>query len=534
MTTPWRRRPAVQFRVFFVCDSDEPLLREFTPEHADPEVRTDMYYAVDEGVGLKERGIEEIGPAAELSSSHKFASSGPLELKLRQEIDELFFEKWKKHVVADWEAAGTKLRETGRLLFTATPQVTLRKTRRKVSLGAVDVEETRVQALEKGGAVDREWRSLAVEGKRQVARPLRQKILKLAEAHAVDDTFMTCGYPEFVLFLSEEVFTSPDQDICRHRRSTAAKRSHSVAGSIASDELGFRPTVATHCFSLVVCRHPATGKVLAVEELDGRGWWLPGGHLDAGETFAEAALRQTEEETGLRVDLKGILAVEHSLITMDSARMRLVYLAEPSPGSERTAPKILADEFSERAAWLDVDDMQQLANKGDLRGAELLSWAKFLQDGGQAAPVPLLQEEQSGPNSQLLPAMMGGAGAAAEPDADLIHALHIQDAKTRIARVRRALLAGARPDAVCPSTKAPALHVAIQANDQECVRLLLFAGAQVSSKSAEGKTALGVAHTTACHPAILDLLHVHLGDALRRSDGGEPSEGIPCLPNGFL
>lgn len=50
---------------------------------------------------------------------------------------------------------------------------------------------------------------------------------------------------------------------------------------------------------------------LAVLETDDRGWWLPAGRVDPPETYENAAIRETLEEAGLKVQLKGILRLEH-------------------------------------------------------------------------------------------------------------------------------------------------------------------------------------------------------------------------------
>ena len=42
-----------------------------------------------------------------------------------------------------------------------------------------------------------------------------------------------------------------------------------------------------------------TGKYLAVNESKNRGWWIPGGAVDAGGSFQIAAHRECMEEAGV-------------------------------------------------------------------------------------------------------------------------------------------------------------------------------------------------------------------------------------------
>lgn len=47
------------------------------------------------------------------------------------------------------------------------------------------------------------------------------------------------------------------------------------------------------------------GKFLMIKRLNSHGhntWTVPGGHVDFGETFAQTAVRETLEETGMHID----------------------------------------------------------------------------------------------------------------------------------------------------------------------------------------------------------------------------------------
>ena len=51
------------------------------------------------------------------------------------------------------------------------------------------------------------------------------------------------------------------------------------------------------------------GELLLVRRCDSGTWELPGGRVDVGESAVEAALRETSEESGLRVRITGLVGL---------------------------------------------------------------------------------------------------------------------------------------------------------------------------------------------------------------------------------
>ena len=148
-----------------------------------------------------------------------------------------------------------------------------------------------------------------------------------------------------------------------------------------------RTAFATYNFALVICRNPKDGKFLAVEETKNRGWWIPGGGVDAGESFRQAAHRECLEEAGVKIELKGILRIDHHLYGASEGKMRVIFYAEPVDPD--CTPKQVADSESLRAEWV---TMHEFAEKDKIRGYELIEYGEYLKDGGIVAPMSMLKE----------------------------------------------------------------------------------------------------------------------------------------------
>ena len=146
-----------------------------------------------------------------------------------------------------------------------------------------------------------------------------------------------------------------------------------------------RPPIPTWFFSLSVVRD-ADRFLLVHERKHGSTWYLPAGRVEPGETFQEAALRETLEETGIPVTLDGILRIEHQPRPTGS-RLRGIFLAHPAAD---VPPKSTPDKESLAAAWFTLDQLPS-----PLRGEEVRRILYHVHSGAPVHPLSLLTPESA-------------------------------------------------------------------------------------------------------------------------------------------
>jgi ADP-ribose pyrophosphatase YjhB (NUDIX family) len=140
----------------------------------------------------------------------------------------------------------------------------------------------------------------------------------------------------------------------------------------------------TWSIALVVVRDG--GRFVLVEEPQDRGWYLPAGRVEHGETLVDGARREVREESGLEVELDGILRIEHTpALANRDARLRVVFLAHAVGGALKTT----ADDESLGAAWVRLSELHRYR----LRSAEVARHLEYVSAGGVIAPLWLLATE---------------------------------------------------------------------------------------------------------------------------------------------
>jgi 8-oxo-dGTP pyrophosphatase MutT (NUDIX family) len=89
------------------------------------------------------------------------------------------------------------------------------------------------------------------------------------------------------------------------------------------------------------------GEILMIRRTDNDNWAVPGGAIDLGESVAQAAVRETHEESGIECEITGIVGIysdpKHVLLYTSNGEVRqefsIVLTAiplsgQPTPSSE--------------------------------------------------------------------------------------------------------------------------------------------------------------------------------------------------------
>lgn len=117
-----------------------------------------------------------------------------------------------------------------------------------------------------------------------------------------------------------------------------------------------------------------------------RGQWsLPGGRVEVGETLREALVREVREETGIDVDVDGLIGVAERIVRDDEGAIEyhyviLDYVCTPRSTS-LTAGSLKAGDDAADARWVPVGELADLhmtaglleflADRGVLEGRRL-------------------------------------------------------------------------------------------------------------------------------------------------------------------
>ncbi|MEZ0064973.1 ADP-ribose pyrophosphatase YjhB (NUDIX family) [Streptacidiphilus sp. MAP12-20] len=111
------------------------------------------------------------------------------------------------------------------------------------------------------------------------------------------------------------------------------------------------------------------GRILLIRRTDNGNWAVPGGAIDLGESATQAAVRETDEETGIRCEITGLVGIytdpRHLIHYTSNDEVRqefsIVLTARPTAGVPR------ASSESSEVCWVDTADIPALPMDRSMR-----------------------------------------------------------------------------------------------------------------------------------------------------------------------
>ncbi|MGW5362683.1 NUDIX domain-containing protein [Actinopolymorpha pittospori] len=102
--------------------------------------------------------------------------------------------------------------------------------------------------------------------------------------------------------------------------------------------------------------------LLLIHRVDNDRWALPGGAIELGESSIQAAVRETSEETGIEIEVQGLVGVytdPRHVMRYDDGEVRqqfsLCFRADPVGGSPRPQPS-----ETRAVRWVALDRLADL------------------------------------------------------------------------------------------------------------------------------------------------------------------------------
>lgn len=115
--------------------------------------------------------------------------------------------------------------------------------------------------------------------------------------------------------------------------------------------------------SVFVAIREEQGRLLLVRRCDSGAWELPGGRVDVGESAVEAAVRESIEETGLRVRITGLVGLftdpAYVVEAASGGEIRQQFVVCFHGWADWGRPHPDGHEICD-AAWFDPEDVESL------------------------------------------------------------------------------------------------------------------------------------------------------------------------------
>ena len=111
------------------------------------------------------------------------------------------------------------------------------------------------------------------------------------------------------------------------------------------------------------------GEILMIRRTDNDNWAVPGGAIELGESVAQAAVRETREESGIECEITGIVGIysdpKHVLLYTSNGEVRqefsIVLTARPLSGQPTPSSE------SSEVRWVPVSDVSEYTMDQSMR-----------------------------------------------------------------------------------------------------------------------------------------------------------------------